>query len=284
MPVTRTRLLAMLGGCLFATGAQAAITQQITFSFDPTPDDSLNGDEVRGGDRIDGATEADIDRALIAGITGPGFQASGSVGEFGNYGLSGETFRGGELRAQVYIRADVAAPPFGGPREAEARFIIDGGSFTFIANQNSTLEFDLSLSVDGGIVYRTGFEMTGDATFVNPTVSFFGTDIGAEQDPTFRTMLDIPFSGQKASLGILDPGQVIDFEYQLDIIARSEVAEIVAFSFEDPLSLEPPPVDAADLRPSISPVPLPASAWLMLAALGAAGASFRRRAGPREGA
>lgn len=264
-----------LAGTLVAESSAAAISQQVFLGFDPDP--AVFGDSIVDSDRIDGATEADINRALIASIAGPGYSASGSVGEFGNYGVSGTIFTRGELRAQVLIEADVSTPPFGSPRDAEANFIIDGGELSFLAGPLSTLHLQLTLSVDADIVYQTGIGLIGDDAAGHPGFTTFGADIGAVRDPSLGWRINIPFSFQSVALGVLNPGQTIEFAYQLDIIATIEdYAEVVAFEFEDPLTIEPPPVAPKALRAGIAPVPLPAALWLFASAAALLGLRRRR--------
>lgn len=272
----KSRLLvtATLAALLFAQSSAAAIRQQIILSFDPDP--NVFGDDTRSSDSIEGATEADINRALFASIGGPGFNALGSVGEFGNYGVSGSIFTRGELSAQVYIEADVTAPPFGAARNAQARFIIDGGKLNFLADALSTLELSLILRVDSNPVFQSSIQLTGDNAAGNPGLTLFGDDIGAARDPSLPWRIEIPFSFQTVDLGVLNPGQTINFEYQLDIIATIVgYAEVVAFEFQDPLSIEPPPVGPEALRASVAPVPLPAAVWLFASA--AAMLGWKRR-------
>ncbi len=280
-----TNLCAALGCVvLFAAPSQAEITQSIFFSYDDDFD-VFNGD-IRDGDRIEGQTDADIDRALIAGIGGPSelYRANGSVGIFGSYGLTGELRTQGELHAQVVIEADVTAPPIGVPRQAEALFIIDGGMFNFVSGPASTLDFTLTLSVDHLPVFQSFFTMEGGPGGATQPVTFFGDDIGAVQDANQPWKVEIPLSFQRVDLGVLNPGQSFLFEYQLDIVAEvHDFAEIVAFQFEDPLTINPSPVmPGALLRPSIVFIPEPASLGLLLSASIVAltprrGALMRRR-------
>lgn len=86
---------------LFTHVSVAEIQQQLFLSYDPDPNVLFN--DIVASDSITGATEAEIDRALIANLNGMGYNAFGSVGEFGNYGVSGSIFTRGELRAQVVI-------------------------------------------------------------------------------------------------------------------------------------------------------------------------------------
>ena len=266
---------AVLAGPLVADSSAAAISQQVFLEFDPDP--AIFGNSTVDSDRIDGATEADINRALLASIAGPGYNATGSVGEFGNYGVTGTIFTRGELRAQVLIEADVSTPPFGGPRDAEANFIIDGGELSFLAGPLSTLRLQLTLSVDTDIVFQTGIDLIGDDAAGHPGFTPFGADIGAVRDPSLGWRINIPFSFQNVALGVLSPGQTVQFAYQLDIIATIEdYAEVVAFEFEDPLTIEPPPVAPEALRAGIAPVPLPAALWLFASAAALLGLRRRR--------
>lgn len=258
-----TLLLAFFVGLTAPT--HAAITQQIVVDFDPTPFPGPGGDNDRDSDSITGQTEAEINRALLASITGAGYSALGSVGEFGNYGVSGNINRTGSLLAQVLIEADVTAPVNGVAREAVARFIIDGGGFTFAAGQTSTLFFQLSLDSDTTVEtdFLSRIELVGGPSAGAPTATITGDDIGATQS---GIDIDIPFSFQTVSLGVLNPGQTLNLRYVMTIEAQiNDFSEITQFQFQDPLTLSPPP-DTSLLRPTIafvSSVPEPSSAVLL---------------------
>jgi len=58
---------------------------------------------------------------------------------------------------------------------------------------------------------------------------------------------------------------------------RGRTAEVVAFEFQDPLTIEPSPVAPEALRAGIAPVPVPAAAWLFAPAAALLG--LRRRRG-----
>ena len=284
MPVLRDGRLApvmLVAVMLCVTGSSsshAAITQQIFFEFDPAP--GTNGDEDVDSEQIRGQNEAEIDRSITASIGGTGYSASGSVGEFGTYGLQGNVGRVGRLHAQVFIEADVQAPPIGGqPREAVANFIVDGGAFTMIAGQGSRIDFALNLSTNKSIspIFQSRFEFVADSSGANPVLTTFGPDLGIEQS---GTSLDIPFSFQSASLGVLNPGEVVNFEYQLDIITDIvSFSEITLLEFQDPLTIQPPQITADLARPSISfvtAIPEPSSAVLLAVACGTLGLVRRR--------
>ena len=261
---------------LLAGGAPAAITQQLYLEFDPTPADAFNNDEDRGGDSITGNTPADIDRAILGSINGPTYSATGSIGVFGNYGVqSFLTGVEGELFTQVFIEADVEAPSFGVPRPAQASFIIDGGSFDFTAGPLSTMEFVLTLSADSRSVFQSVIEVQGSPGGGAPTITTRGVDLGLTQ--VSPTAFEIPFSFQTVDLGILNPGQVIDFEYQLDVVTTiNDFAEGAFFEFEDPLSVQPPTASLDDpFRPTITFIPEPSTT--LLAALAVACLAGRGR-------
>jgi hypothetical protein len=257
--------LAISGGVTEPAGAD--IVQQITFTFDSDP--STLADDDTNGDHIEGQTDADINRALLAGISGFRYEASGSVSAFGSYGVAGRLLRTGELHSQVYISADVPAPPFGVPRPSAARFIIDGGSFNLIAGPNSTLDYTLTLSVDRSPVFQSWGNLIIDPGGGSPTFIRGGSDIGATQDPRRPTIVEIPLSFQTVDLGVLNPGQSIYFEYQLDVVAnvpQNSWVEGILFNFQDPLTLSPLPVPVGSLRPSIIEIPEPSSVLLLAVA------------------
>lgn len=106
----------------------------------------------------------------------------------------------------------MTAPPFGSPRNAEARFIIDGGELNFLAGPLSTLDLTLNLRVDFDTVFQSSIRLTGDDAAGNPGFTTFGTDIGATRDPARGWRIDIPFSFQTVDLGVLNPGQTVAFE------------------------------------------------------------------------
>lgn len=221
--------------------ALALIEQQINFSIDTDPSDISDSDS--DGDFIDN-TGGPITSAISAGIAGTSdgirYDASGSVGPFGNFGLSGALFGAPQLgpaehRAQVYISSDEFVNLTGVTRNVVANFIIDGGFFDSTAGLGSNLSFLLTLSRDFSIIFQSGGDLTATSAGGGSTVfTPFGADIGAVQ--TGPTHVDIPVSFQSVDLGQLLPGETMRLEYQLDIIADIEdFAEGVFYEFSDPL-------------------------------------------------
>gem|GEM_PF-3397898 len=282
----RTTLAAAFAATTLAVAALAApayavTRQQVIVEFDPTPNDSSNGDETRADDAIDD-TSGPIDRSILAGIQDPGgrFQAQGSVGEFGNLGLFGSSSLVGELDTQIFIESDAFQNITGKAQQAEARFIIDGGRFFMFAGQDSLIDFTLTVRKDFDVVYQSAFEYQ---SFFDPNLGFqnrlttFGTDLDIQTNSPFE--IEIPVNFETADLGIIQPNEQFEISYQLDITMTTVAfAEIMGFEFSDPFEVsgfgEFPEVSFSDVPRA---VPLPASAPLAVAAIGALMLVRRRR-------
>lgn len=274
-------LIATLASAALASQAQALVTQTVNVSFDPTPDQIVNGDDVTDGATISNAGGPIVD-AITASIAGDRFSAIGSVGQFGDLGLQGVLFRTGEMRAQVDIEADEFINPFATAQEAQINFIIDGGEFQMVAGDGSTIELQLTISRDNQTVFQTGFDLTAIGGFgVDTDFQPFGADIGAFQ-PSSSTV-EIPFAFGSASLGVIQPNQRFSIDYQIVIVAETVgFGEIVRFEFSDPFNVSGfgdfPTVTFSDAQA----VPVPATAPLLLGALGLFGLIHRRRPGSRQ--
>ena len=263
---------------LFSQSVYAEITQEIVVAYDADPNAFFLDDDV-DRDTIRGQTDADINRALLVGIQGTGYQASGSVGEFGNFGVSGSFFRTGSLLSRVTISADVTAPPFAAPSPAEARFIIDGGQLNAVIGASSNVLMNLELTATTSRDVRrweSTVSMNGSLSGL-PSVNFQGMDIGATQNQQNPSIVDIPLSFQTFELGILNPGESIAFRYEFVIQSQvPDFAEGIFFQFQDPLTLNPP--IGPPFRPTIIAVPEPSSLLMLNLSGLLAIASMRRRA------
>lgn len=300
MVIQRFVLAASAGLCLVAATANATISQQVYVGYDADPTVFGDPSEHDDGDVIRGATAADIDRALYASINAPSapvYGAWGSVGEFGNYGLSGNISTAGELRLQVVIEDDNIVNLTGRAQSVKANFIIDGGTFGLAYAPGASIEYTLTLAGSslpgspGGAWFQSGGELnsgygaTGNVT----TFSDFGADIGAVFDAATSTV-DIPLSFQSVDLGVLLPNESMALRYQMDIIAMvPSYAEFAMMEFMDPFSVAGSPVDPGILRPEVaftpydgpplSNVPVPPAMALFASALMVMGFLNARRAG-----
>ncbi|WP_425404704.1 hypothetical protein [Hwanghaeella sp.] len=267
----RIALAATFGLAALAAPAYALTVQNAFVGFDPTPDDAFNADETEAGDRGDD-TVGPIDRAILAQIQDPNGLFSGrtSIGEFGNLGLSGSSGAVGELHGQAVITKNDFQNTTGKAQQAELNFIIDGGRFFMIADEGSAIDLTLTISMDGIPVYQSFFdyEAVSDPVFgVRNTLSTFGSDLGIRTNSPFE--IEIPVNFETVDLGIIQPTQIFEISYQLDIVATAVgFAEIIGFEFSDPFDVsgfgEFPDVSFN----AVQAVPLPASAPLAAAAIG----------------
>jgi hypothetical protein len=247
------------------------IEQQIVFNYDMDP--AVVGYDDTSGDSIMGATAADINRDIVAGFLGQGYQASGSVGRFGNLGLEGRLTTRNELHAQVIIFSDVHRNLTGRAQTATANFIIDGGFFFLDTAPGGELRYTVTIQEDGDTKWQTFGQLMNDgqtSTFTNR-----GDNVGAVFNGTSR--VDIPFSFQSADLGIIQPGESVDIEYQLDIVAIvPQFAEGLFFEFSDPLDVD----GFGDFPMDIVFSPIPEPSNLILAMMGIVTIwSIKRRVG-----
>lgn len=277
--------IAALTLAAFTLPAAAVTRQQVIVQFDPTPDDAFNSDETRDSDDINDAPPNAIDRALLAqigvrdsnGIRQTPFVATGSVGEFGQLGVEGQTGAVGELDTQVFIESDDFVNITGRAQQARANFIIDGGRFEMIAGAGSLMEFALTVRKDFDTVFQTAFEFLAPAVGSPNQLTLFGEDIGIVQSDIFE--VEIPLAFVSADLGVIQPNERFALSYQLDITATVvQFAEVVEFEFSDPFGVDLgdsvfPTVEFSDVQA----VPSPPTAPLLLGAVGVFGLLTRRR-------
>lgn len=281
MPFIKIAVAATLAITTFTAPSYALTRQQVSVEFDPTPDDGFNNDETRADDSIDDRN-GPIDRALLARIQDPGgrFLSQGSVGEFGNLGLFGSTSLVGELNTQIFIESDAFQNISGRAQEAELRFIIDGGRFVMIGGEGSLIDFSLTIRKDFDVVYQSAFEYRSlsDPNFgFQNNLSTFGTDLDIQTNS--RSEIEIPLNFETASLGLIQPNEQFTISYQLDItMTPVGFAEVMSFEFSDPFAVsgfqEFPEIAFSDAPQA---VPLPATAPLAAAAIGALVLARRRR-------
>ncbi len=270
--------------CLQPARADAGIEHSVFTGFeDPN---NIPPIDVSDGDSVTGATSADITTDILAGINLQfTYEATASVGRFGNLGVSAFQATDGELHTQVVIRSDEFVN-LGLPRRATANFIIDGGEIELVANTGAIVEFQLTITsnVSNGGDFRRWqhFADIEANNFSSVTyTSNSSTDIGAFVDPSRPTRVEIPFSFQSFDLGIIPSGATIDLEYQLDIFSNIPIApEIVRWNFSDPLSVDGFSNEFPTVEFESTPGVVPEPSSLTLAALGVLGISgllWRRR-------
>ena len=160
---------------------------------------------------------------------------------------------------------------------ARANFIIDGGELIFLADGNLLFTLQLRASIsdrDGNSVDHSQWDSyailaPGPA---GTELTINGNDIGIEMvDPISAR---IPLSFQTFDIGTVPAGGSLSLSYHASVFAAApQFAEIIAWRFSDPLS-----IDGPGEVPGVTfeAVPEPASAPLIgVAALAAV--AFRRR-------
>ncbi len=267
----------------FSNMTLAEIHQQIVVDFDPKQGIGEPGED-RDSDAITGPPDQ-INRALNASISGTGYSALGSVGSFGNYGIQGTQFKNAyRMKTQVVIANDDIVNFTGKPQRIKANFIIDGGEFVLGAAPGATLEYHLNLFIDDTPTFGAGSLFPDRSVFqtfgtlsgeLDQTTTFVsgGDNIDAVFDGVYS--VEIPFSLQSVDLGVLNPGQRIGLQYQMNVTTSvPQFAEILSFQFSDPLS-----VDGVGASPTIefSAVPIPAAGLLFMPALAALLVCFKRQ-------
>ncbi len=267
-----TCLLALAGLLVGPAAAYATVFQSVTANYDDgtvvlTQSDNVEDPLVPGADDI------------IAQVFGPSGSARGSVGAFGNLGIQGQMSQQGTVSNGVLISNDFVPNTSSIDRQAELRFIIDGGQMLLLANTGSSVTFSLSIlgfifdendDFFDFINWSTGIQMVENGVFGTDTVvTYSGEDIGATDDGFEVT---IPLSFQTVDIGVIPGGGYADFSYSLSMIAEVVGgAEIAGYAFSDPLQ-----VDGFQESPRIfflddevaGDVPAPASLPLMALAVG----------------
>ncbi len=274
----------------------------VAYDEDPSSREALRDDRIDDHDRDRSDTfvldngQRVITHSLLAEISGPGYDAVGSVGEFGSYGVSGHMIHNGVLYTHVFFNSTHTLPSIGAGGPVEANFIIDGGFVNFVAGPASTLDFYLLVGegqefppihfprdppgtfIDpdlDAVVFESEFRLEGSESG-DPTLTVSGDDIAVTQNTFDPSQIEIPLSFQSVDLGVRAPGERINLLYLMLIAARvHDFAETVSFGFSDPLTINPPPVDPSMFRPTVAFVPEPSSAAVTLLLLG--GFVTRRR-------
>jgi hypothetical protein len=262
----------------------------------------------RREDIVAGTTSADINRNILASLSGSTALARASAGVFGAVGLEGRvgSISVASLSSKVTITSEELQNVTGGDAAASGFFIIDGGRMMLIGGQGSRITYsiqvvsqyltDPSELVGLTPVDETGspfdenfnligqFRATGELrqTSTGVELSTSGTDIGVVRDARRATQFNIPLSLQTIDFGIVPSGYFLDIEYTATFaIEVAGFAEAISFEFSDPLNLAGP--DAV-VFPQVtftplSPAQIPEPGTLFLAAAGFASlARLRRRA------
>jgi hypothetical protein len=264
----------------FSLPAGAAVIQEASVSFTPTV-----GAPVTATDSINVPTSGEIDRPLLATIGAPfSYTATVSVGTFGTYGMQATQRIGGRLETRVLIRSDEFVNTTGRPARARSSFIIDGGTLLLSAAPGATIQYDLTITNLNGTSFPGApfpqdeaffipFETSGTLTSTGFNSTIFtsgGVDIGAV--PTGPIGVQIPLSLQEVDLGLIQPGEVLDLQYQMIIFSDVGALEGASWAFSDPLSVLPP--DAAFFPLEVTfetvsqTVPEPATLPMLLAGIG----------------
>lgn len=275
-------LLAML--VLMAAPSTATVTHQTFLEFDDDFD-PFNGVNANAGTRLTAPTPDDLTTDVFDTINDPGglFRATASIGRFGALGIEARQLSRGELTTQVFIADDGISNLLGTAQRIEASFIIDGGEFTLVAGDGGTgmpsfLEWQLDITsrIDGR---RAGAFQAGgrleSSDFSRPTLTTFGTDIGAAFTSPTSSTVEIPFGFYSFEIGTLPANGVLELEYLVTIRSEAQVAEVVNWQFSDPLMVDGEGPVTIDMLP----IPEPGTALLVLGGL--VGLATRRRPNAR---
>ena len=141
-----------------------------------------------------------------------------------------------------------------------------------VPGDRTTAWYDISLEVNGGVVFSSGGTLSGNTTghdFVLTGTEFGG--VGQQAGQSFRFDF-LPFAGL-VTLGDFSPAETLQIVYRIEAGIDMPGFELFAdASIGDPLSLQ-----KTALAIGASPVPLPGAFVLMLPALGVLAGARRRR-------
>lgn len=273
-----------------ANVAQAGVIQEVKIVVADQSDSAL----------VFGVTGADITTDIFASVINlsspigsPNGQGRGSIGRFGNLGVSFEATGVAEpanapdntLSARVLIGSDEFVNHTGATQSVRATAIIDGGLLHLVA-ANMELSYELSVGifdlemepistseistlVDAGIAagfgVHAGGSLIGDASFAT-TFTSFGGGLDATFNPT-TGMLDIPVSVQSFDLGTIEPGHrfAVGYEFKMQLRPRTGnqgILEIARAQYSDPLNVPNYPAFTVSFTPTTA-IPEPSSLVLL---------------------
>ena len=146
-----------------------------------------------------------------------------------------------------------------------------------VPGDRTTAYYDISLEVNGGVVFSSGATLSGNTTghdFVLTGTEFGG--VGQQAGQSFR--FDFTAFDGLVNLGDFDPDESLQVVYRIEAGIDMPGFELFAdASIGDPLSLQ-----KTALAIGASPVPLPGAFVLMLPALGVLAGARRRRPTARQ--
>ena len=211
-----------------------------------------------------------------------GFEASVGMQPSGFFGIEASTIVSGTLQTRVgqteIYRNDTALP-----MNITAEFLIVEGLLELVAGTGSNLSIDLlSAELASGEFGFNGFDGSGVLTSVDfvSTYAESGDPLnGVQAAPGGPVTL--PSRLVTVDFGQLAPGESFSYVYSLGIVAAAPVIEFGRWVFVDPSAVagvaSPFTVTGTPVGVT-TPVPLPATALLLVSALALLAARARRAA------
>jgi hypothetical protein len=183
----------------------------------------------------------------------------------GVFGIDASTIAGGTLSTDILVLESYTNDS-SRPVQLKTSFIVLDGSLWLVAGEGSTLTYDLDVGTFPFGEFNAQGTLTGSASF-NATFTESGDSLGATQgSPGSR--VQVPFQRHELDLGIIAPGDSIDYFYSLSIFSDAPTLEIAQWDFVDPGNLGPLSlVTATPVGPVPSAVPLPPSLGFLALAL-----------------
>lgn len=279
--IRKSSVLAALAAVVAAAAAgpsQAITVDQIIRSVSLTFVDANGAFVAQDSDASFEVGNTGLTNPLNARIAGGGgaFDASIGVSAFGRYGIDATLFGAGTLSGTIsFIERLTNDSSFA--EDISLSFIVNEGFARLVGQQNTAVDyrietgrfpignFDNRGALTGRQDFTTDFAETGDS-------------LGANQ-PFQGGAVEIPFSVQTVDLGRLEPGESMNFFYDVAFsLGGSGILEVANFELTDPLL----PPDQGQFSFSAVPVgpavPVPPALLMAVTAFAAMGLIGRRRA------